>query len=143
MDKQGNIPNIGDQDSAVLVSFGPSNLKNFSSILNSGAVLFIRQEIAIDKPDIKTWILTGACTQISQTDLSLEFDLATLTFREATRLAIRFAENDIKFYEKLLEKDLNNSSIKAIDRVLYKKSTYVMQKHGCLNDFQISILIMS
>ena len=65
--------------------------------------------------------------EISQTDLSLEFDLATLTFREATRLAIRFAENDIKFYEKLLEKDLNNSSIKAIDRVLYKKSTYVMQ----------------
>jgi len=65
--------------------------------------------------------------EVTQTDLTLEFDLATLTFREATRLAIRFAENEIKFYEKLLEIELSNSSKKAIDRVLYKKSTYVMQ----------------
>ena len=65
--------------------------------------------------------------EISQTNLALEFDLATLTFREATRLALRIAENDIKFYEKLLEKDLHKSSVKAIDRVLYIKSAYVMQ----------------
>jgi hypothetical protein len=64
---------------------------------------------------------------LSLADLSGEFDLATLTFREATTLAIRFAENDIQFYEKLLEIDLDKFSIKAIERVLYKKSTYVMQ----------------
>jgi len=65
--------------------------------------------------------------EVAVKDLSLEFDFATLTFREATRLAIIIAENDIRFYEKLLEKDLNNSSTKAIESILYKKSTYVMQ----------------
>jgi len=66
----------------------------------------------------------------SLSNLTDEFDLATLTFREATRLAIRIAENDIKFYEQLLENDLDKSSIKTIERVLYKKSTYVMQLKG-------------
>jgi hypothetical protein len=56
-----------------------------------------------------------------------EFDFATLTFREATKLAIMLSENDIKFYEKLLEKELDKPSKKAIERILYKKSTYVMQ----------------
>jgi len=65
--------------------------------------------------------------ELSSINLSNEFDFSTLTFREATKLAIRFAENDILFYEKLLEKELDNSSIKVIQRVLYKKSTYLMQ----------------
>jgi len=64
---------------------------------------------------------------ITSKDLSEEFELSTLTFREATRLAIRFAENDIRFYEKILEKDLDNPSKKAVERIIYKKSTYVMQ----------------
>ncbi len=64
---------------------------------------------------------------VSSAELREEFDLATLTFMEATRLAIRFAENDIRFYENFLEKDLDNPSRKAIERILYKKSTYVMQ----------------
>lgn len=58
-DKNGNIPNIGDQDSAVLVDFGLSNLENFSSILNTGSVLYKRNNLATDRPDLKTWILTG------------------------------------------------------------------------------------
>jgi len=64
---------------------------------------------------------------VSAKDLSDEFDLATLTFREATRLAMRFAENDIIFYEKLLKKIPDSSSAKSIERVLYKKSTYVLK----------------
>lgn len=60
MDKNGNIPNIGDQDSAVVVNFGISNLENFSSILNTGAFLFDRKDFVTGRPDIKTWILTGS-----------------------------------------------------------------------------------
>ena len=64
---------------------------------------------------------------VSRESLSTQFDFATLTFREATQLAIKLSENDIRFYEKLLDKDLDRSSKKAIERILYKKSTYVMQ----------------
>ena len=60
-------------------------------------------------------------------EICSEFDFDTLTFREATRLAIKLSENDISFYEKLLDTDLNKPSQKAIERILYKKSTYVMQ----------------
>jgi len=58
MDTNGNIPNIGDQDSAVLVDFGLSNLDNFLSILNTGSVLFNRKDFLTGRPDLKTWILT-------------------------------------------------------------------------------------
>jgi rubrerythrin len=83
------------------------------------------QNLAEDRVDSN--LISEIEKGVSSTNLSDEFDLATLNFREATRLAIRFAENDIKFYEKLIEKDLDDSSKKAIERVLYKKSTYVMQ----------------
>jgi hypothetical protein len=68
MDKNGNIPNIGDQDSAVLVDFGLSNLNNFSSILNTGSVLYNRKDFATARPDLKTWILTGIGHLPLQTD---------------------------------------------------------------------------
>lgn len=60
MDEQGNLPNIGDQDSAVLVNFGLDNHENFQSILNTGAVLFNRPEFCRGNfPDFKTWVLLG------------------------------------------------------------------------------------
>ena len=58
MDRNGNMPNIGDQDSAVLVNFGIDNHENFKSILNTGAVLFKRPEFRQENfPDPKTLIL--------------------------------------------------------------------------------------
>lgn len=59
LDLCGNFPNMGDQDSAVLVDFGLSNMENFTSILNTGAILFDRPEWSTGKPDLKTWLLTG------------------------------------------------------------------------------------
>jgi len=60
MDKNGNIPNIGDQDSAILVNFGLDNYENFKSILNSGAVFFKRGDFCCDNyPDLKTELLFG------------------------------------------------------------------------------------
>jgi len=60
MDKNGKIPNIGDQDSAVLVNFGIDNHENFKSILNSGAVLYNRPEFRQGNfPDFKTQVLVG------------------------------------------------------------------------------------
>ncbi len=63
MDKNGNVPNIGDQDSAVLVNFGLNNQENFSSILNTGAVLFHEGHFFTGKADLKTFILTGQCVE--------------------------------------------------------------------------------
>lgn len=60
MDCNGNIPNIGDQDSAILVNLGQSNHENFQSILNTGAVLFNRPEFCCTNfADFKTRILIG------------------------------------------------------------------------------------
>ncbi|MCP4022455.1 MAG: heparinase, partial [Desulfobacteraceae bacterium] len=59
-DENGNIPNIGDQDSAVLVNFGLNNHENFQSILNTGSILFDRPDLIADtKTDLKTFLLTG------------------------------------------------------------------------------------
>ncbi|CCK81814.1 conserved uncharacterized protein, related to heparinase II/III [Desulfobacula toluolica Tol2] len=66
MDKNGNMPNIGDQDSAVLVNFGISSLDNFSSILNTASLLFDRKDFVTAKPDLKTWILTGFPCELSK-----------------------------------------------------------------------------
>lgn len=60
MDEKGNIPNIGDQDSAVVIGFGLSNLENFTAIRNTGAHLFQRPGLSTGEPDFKTWVLTGA-----------------------------------------------------------------------------------
>ena len=83
------------------------------------------QNLSEDKLD--TNVVSDLDDSISNADICKELDFATLTFREATRLAIQLAENDIQFYESLLEKNLENHSKKAIERILYKKSTYVMQ----------------
>jgi hypothetical protein len=72
-------------------------------------------------------LITEIDNSLSHEDVGNEFDFATLTFREATKLAIKFSENDIRFYEYLLTKDLEKPTKKAIERILYKKSTYVMQ----------------
>jgi hypothetical protein len=63
MDSQGNVPNIGDQDSAVLINFGLNNHENFQSILNTGYLLFGNDRFRRDAfPDIKTWMLLCAET---------------------------------------------------------------------------------
>lgn len=60
LDGKGNLANIGDQDSAVLVNFGIDNHQNFESILNTGAVLFNRLDFCRKNfPDVKTKILLG------------------------------------------------------------------------------------
>ncbi|WP_419176481.1 alginate lyase family protein [Desulfosediminicola sp.] len=60
LDEKGNIPNIGDQDSAVLVNFGLNNHENFASILNTGAILFNRRDfVSSNFPDFKTTALLG------------------------------------------------------------------------------------
>jgi hypothetical protein len=60
MDQKGNLPNIGDQDSAVLVNFGLNNWENFKSVLNTGAFLFSRPDFFVgDNPDIKSYLLLG------------------------------------------------------------------------------------
>jgi Heparinase II/III-like protein/Heparinase II/III N-terminus len=87
MDKNGNIPNIGDQDSAVLVDFGLSNLNNFSSILNTGAVLYNRKDFATDRPDLKTWILTGIGHLPLQTDEQSK-DMAQVQMHRQSGLAV-------------------------------------------------------
>ncbi|WP_245531947.1 alginate lyase family protein [Desulfobacter postgatei] len=66
MDEKYNIPNIGDQDSAVLVHFGLSNLENFISILNTGSVLFNEPGMARSSTDLKTWLLTGKDSSFSR-----------------------------------------------------------------------------
>ncbi len=60
MDKNGHIPNIGDQDSAILVNFTLDSNENFQSILNTGAVLFGQSELKRENfPDFKTLVLLG------------------------------------------------------------------------------------
>jgi rubrerythrin len=76
---------------------------------------------------VESKLISDLDSAISSAELCNEFDFATLTFREATKLAIKIAEYDIQFYESLLDKKLDNPSKKAIERILYKKSTYVMQ----------------
>lgn len=60
MDDVGNLPNIGDQDSAVLVNFGLDNWENFHSFLNTAGILFNRPGLLRKKgPDLKTLLLLG------------------------------------------------------------------------------------
>ena len=74
MDKNKNIPNIGDQDSAVLVGFGVSNKDNFSSILSTCSLLYNRNDFTADIHDFdfKTYILTGYTHFPEQTRLHSE-----------------------------------------------------------------------
>jgi len=63
MDAGGHLPNIGDQDSAILVDFGQDNWTNFLSLLNTGAILFNRQDFKVSQqPDLKTCLLTNKST---------------------------------------------------------------------------------
>jgi len=78
-DSGGNMPNIGDQDSAVLVNFGLSNDENFKSILNTGAVLFGRDEFfQNDFVDLKTFLLTGQYAGSARNELGDKPALAHL-----------------------------------------------------------------
>lgn len=63
-------------------------------------------------------------------DLCKEFDLSTLTFFEATKLAIRLAENDIDFYGNFLDQKLNKASRQTLEKIISKKSAYVKQLKG-------------
>lgn len=59
MDQDFHVPNIGDQDSAVLVGLGLTNEENFASVLNTAAVWFDQPGWATSKPDLKTWLICG------------------------------------------------------------------------------------
>ena len=63
-------------------------------------------------------------------DLCKEYDLSTLTFVEATKLAIHLAENDIDFYGNFLDQKLNKASRQALEKIISKKSAYVKQLKG-------------
>jgi hypothetical protein len=58
-------------------------------------------------------------------DLCEEFDLSTLTFMEAIKIAIRIAEKDIAFYQCILEGNLKSASREALKRILSEKSNYI------------------
>jgi hypothetical protein len=75
MDAGGNIPNIGDQDSAVLVNFGLDNAQNFSSILNTGALLYNNTAGPFFGPDIKTFLLFGRGGPEKKTDRPKAFQV--------------------------------------------------------------------
>ena len=97
-DAKGNIPNLGDQDSAILVNFGLDNHENFHSILNTGALLFKSADIQTDRKDLKTFLLTGRehppCKTL-QTELS-----PCVTFHKYSGIAIikdRVQDKEIMF----------------------------------------------
>jgi hypothetical protein len=58
-------------------------------------------------------------------DLCEEFDLSTLTFVEAIKLAIRIAEKDVAFYQRIVEGNLKSVSREALKRILSEKSNYI------------------
>ena len=66
------------------------------------------QNLSGDK--IETSLISELEDFADNAELCGEFDFATLTFREATQLAIKISENDIRFYENLLTKNLDNPS---------------------------------
>lgn len=67
IDSRGNLPNIGDQDSAVLVNFGLDNHANFRSLLNTCAMLYGRAEFRQEgELDFKTALLLGESGQGKQ-----------------------------------------------------------------------------
>ena len=70
------------------------------------------QNLSSDKVDNK--LISDLDEAISPEELCNDFDFATLTFREATKLAIKFAENDIQIYESMLDKDIDSPTKKAI-----------------------------
>jgi hypothetical protein len=93
LDENGNITNIGDQDSAVLVNFGLNNLENFESILNTGAVIFNRPDLCRDNfPDVKTLLLLGEERVNAFREKS---DPAKAEKKETTLLCRRFAESGL------------------------------------------------
>ena len=65
-DQHGHLPNIGDQDSAILVDFCQDNQANFHSILNTGALLFNRPEFRRGgSADFKTLLLLGEIAPVT------------------------------------------------------------------------------
>lgn len=54
-----------------------------------------------------------------------DFDIGTLTFLEAIRLAIRITKDNIDYYQQLLDTKLNSASHKAVKRIINKKSAYI------------------
>jgi uncharacterized heparinase superfamily protein len=98
MDRNGNLPNIGDQDSAVLVNFGLDNLENFNSILNTGAVLFNRPEFRQDNfPDFKTQVLVGDRIKTNGNLSTANTKTACMLFEHSGLAVIRKQINDKEF----------------------------------------------
>ncbi|MFC2061489.1 alginate lyase family protein [Elusimicrobiota bacterium] len=56
MDKNRNMPNIGDQDDAIAVDFGQDNKSNFTALLNSISLMYNLHYVF--EQDIKTCILS-------------------------------------------------------------------------------------
>ncbi len=88
MDKNGNIPNIGDQDSAVLVDFGLSNHENFQSILNTGSIIFGGDYLLSNKPDLKTFLITGKAIK-QRIDRDIKHRLSAVKHKESGLSVIR------------------------------------------------------
>ncbi|MEW6428827.1 MAG: alginate lyase family protein [Thermodesulfobacteriota bacterium] len=102
MDANGHVPNIGDQDSAVLVNFGMDNLTNFESILNTGSALYRRPEFRRPSfPDMKTLLLLGdraVVDPVTEVDAS-RGEARSRLFKESGLAVIRdeFAGREIVF----------------------------------------------
>ena len=95
IDKNGNMPNIGDQDSAVLIDFGCSNQENFQSILNTGSVLFNRHNLdSYNIPDLKTYMLTGITPQASR--ISSPSSLVAIQFKDSGISVIKESTDDME-----------------------------------------------
>lgn len=90
VDSAGNMPNIGDQDSAILLHLGLNNHINFHSILNTGAVLFKKPAfIRPSFPDIKTSILLAELPVFSLEEEPPCFSPSATLFKESGLSVIR------------------------------------------------------
>jgi len=101
MDSRGNLPNIGDQDSAVAINYGLSNWENFKSILNTASFLFKDLKIKnVSKTDIKTYLLTKNSNVKIEKRENQEINSESILFKESGLVVIKDLSEDkeILFY---------------------------------------------
>jgi hypothetical protein len=58
-------------------------------------------------------------------DFCEEYDFSTLSFLEATQLAIRVTEKDIEFYKNISIRNLDETLRTVIEKILSKKSAFL------------------
>jgi hypothetical protein len=101
IDVGGNLPNIGDQDSAVAINFGLSNWENFKSILNTASFLFKDLQIKnISQTDIKTYLLTRNSHIKKKKRENSGINFESILFKESGLVVIKDSSKDkeIIFY---------------------------------------------